>query len=73
VADRNTVAAHFTDQKIHENFVGRDVHLVHLQDHTDLEALTSWMDGSHPGSLETPAPAEFLGGLEEMPARSTRQ
>jgi hypothetical protein len=29
------------------------------------------MDWSAPGGLQTPAPAEFLGGLNEMPAGST--
>jgi len=29
------------------------------------------MDWTQPGGLQTPAPAVFLGGLQEMPAGST--
>lgn len=67
----NTVAVHFVDQRTHENFVGHDIHLVKLEDDTDLDALATWMDWRQPGGLETPAPARFLGGLQEMPAGST--
>ena len=71
VVGRQTVAVHFDDQTVHENFVGHDVHLVRLSDDTDLDALGAWMDWTRPAGLQTPAPAEFLGGLEEMPAGST--
>lgn len=67
----HTVAVHFVDQEVHENFVGSDVHLVRLTDETDLDALETWMDWSQPKGLETPAPAEFLGGCNEMPAGGT--
>ena len=68
---QHTVAVHFEDQKIHEHFLGHDVHLVRLQDDTNLEQLATWMDWSQPTGLETPAPAEFLGGIHEMPAGTT--
>lgn len=64
----HTVLILFADQKVYENFVGHDVHLVRLGDDTDLERLAAWMDWSRPGGLETPAPAFFLGGANEMPA-----
>lgn len=64
----HTVLILFADQKVYENFVGHDVHLVRLGDDTDLERLAAWMDWSRPGGLETPAPALFLGGANEMPA-----
>lgn len=67
----HTVAVRFADQAAHENFVGHDVHLVRLEDGTDLDSLAAWMDWTRPGGLETPAPAEFLGGLNEMPAGET--
>jgi len=70
VAGRQTVAVEFEDQKVHENFVGHDVHLVRLQEGTDPAVLAGWMDWSRPDGLQTPAPAEFLGGVEEMPAGS---
>lgn len=67
----HTVAVHFEDQKPHENFVGHDVHLLRLADDTDLDAVAAWMDWRHEAGLQTPAPAEFMGGLNEMPAGST--
>jgi hypothetical protein len=36
-----------------------------------MDALAAWMDWTQPRGLETPAPAEFLGGLHEMPAGAT--
>lgn len=70
-AGERTVAVTFEDQIVHENFVGHDVHLVRLDDGADLEALEAWMNWSMPGGLDTPAPATFVGGLNEMPAGST--
>ena len=55
----------------HENFVGHDVHLARLEDDTDLEQLAIWMDWSEPSGLETPAPVQFVGGVNEMPAGET--
>jgi hypothetical protein len=70
-AGEHMVAVHFEDQKIHENFLGHDVHLVRLESDTDIDELAVWMDWSQPTGLETPAPAEFLGGTHEMPAGGT--
>lgn len=70
-AGEHTVAVYFVDQTHHENFVGHDVHLLSLADDTDLEAVEQWMDWRLPTGLETPAPARFLGGLNEMPSGST--
>jgi hypothetical protein len=66
-----TVAVHFADQAVHENFVGHDVHLARVPDSTDVTRLEDWMDWRQPNGLETPAPVEFLGGLNEMPAGTT--
>lgn len=70
-AGLQTFAVGFEDQKLYENFVGHDLHLVRLTDDADLEKLAAWMDWRAPHGLETPAPALFLGGLNEMPAGST--
>ena len=67
----HTVAVHFGDQTVHENFVGHDVHLIRLQDDTNLDVLTTWMNWAEPIGLETPAPVEFLGGCNEMSAGQT--
>jgi len=71
VPGEHTVAVHFVDQTVHENFVGHDVHLVRLVDGLALDELERWMDWSQPMGLETPAPAVFLGGLNEMSAGAT--
>lgn len=68
---RHTVAVHFEDQVVYDHFLGHDVHLARLTENTDLDALEAWMDWTQPRGLETPAPAEFLGGLHEMPAGQT--
>jgi uncharacterized cupredoxin-like copper-binding protein len=70
-AGQHTVAVHFSDQVAHENFVGHDVHLVRLEEDTDMEVLKRWMDWTQPTGLETPAPAVFVGGINEMPAGET--
>ncbi len=61
------VEVDFADQKVYENFVGHDLHLARLDDTTDLARLNRWMDWRDKAGLETPAPAEFLGGLNDMP------
>lgn len=66
-----TISVHFVDQTAHENFVGHDVHVARLSPDADLDALERWMDWTTPGGLEIPAPAEFIGGLNEMPADAT--
>ena len=71
VPGEHAVVVYFEDQKVHENFVGHDVHLARLEDDTDIQELATWMDWTQPTGLETPAPAEFLGGTHEMPAGGT--
>lgn len=66
-----TFGVSFVDQTVHENFVGHDVHLARLPESPDLEALEAWMDWTRADGLQTPAPVEFLGGLNEMPAGAT--
>ena len=68
---RHTVAVHFEDQVGYDHFLGHDVHLARLTENTNLDALEAWMDWTQPTGLETPAPAEFLGGLHELPAGQT--
>ena len=71
VPGEHTVAVRFVDQTVHENFVGHDVHLVRVSDDLDLGELEQWMDWRQPTGLQTPAPAQFLGGIHEMPAGTT--
>lgn len=69
-AGEHTVGVRFVDQQAHENFVGHDVHVARIDD-VDIDTLAAWMDWTRPHGLETPAPATFLGGLNEMPAGET--
>jgi len=43
--------------------VHNNINLIRLDNRTDLEAVTRWLDWYHVGGLRSPAPAEFLGGL----------
>lgn len=58
----------FGEQKVHENFVMHDVHLVWIDEGADISKLNSWMNWADPKGLQTPAPEgfRFLGGMQEM-------
>ena len=71
VSGAQTVAVRFSDQIVHENFVGHDIQVVRISDELNLGDLQEWMDWTRAAGLQTPAPAQFLGGLNEMPAGST--
>lgn len=62
---KHTFAVHFTE------LASPDVHLVRLENRTDVNELVGWMDGFHVDGLRAPAPAEFLGGAMYMPAGHT--
>jgi hypothetical protein len=68
-AGEQTVAVHFEE---HPEFgLGNDVHLVRLEDGTDMAELVRWMDWMNVDGLRAPSPAEFLGGAQEMPVGHT--
>lgn len=60
----------FADQGPHENFVGHDLHVARLAPDADAALLSGWMDWRLAAGLQTPAPVEFIGGTNEMPAGS---
>ena len=64
----NIVKVTFTDQAVYENFVGHDVHLVKLDGDADQAAVAAWMNWTTPEGLQTPAPATFVGGINDMAA-----
>ena len=66
-----TIAVHFDDQGPHEHFLGHDVHLVKLNENTDTGEIDSWMSWADPEGLNTPPPATFIGGTQEMPTGKT--
>ena len=68
-AGRQTVAVNFDE---HPSLgLGNDVHVVRLEEGTDLDEVVGWMDWMNVGGLGEPAPAMFVGGVHEMPAGYT--
>jgi len=68
-AGTHRVAVHF---KEHPKYgLGNDVHLVKLNDNTNLDDVIQWMNWMNINGLRSPAPAEFLGGTQEMPVGYT--
>lgn len=45
-----------------------NIHLVGLEEDTDLEEVNSWMDWYRKGGLRSPAPVDFLGGVSTYDA-----
>lgn len=64
------IKVNFKDQKLHEHFLGHDIHLVKLSENANLEELEKWMNWADPKGLITPSPmgVTFLGGMQEMVA-----
>ena len=71
VAGVQTFSVEFVDQIAHETGLGHDVQLVRLDEGQTLETVAPWMNVLAPTGLETPAPAHFEGGVNEMPAGQT--
>lgn len=46
--------------------LGNDVHIVKLDANSDLDDIAYWMDWSNVEGLQSPAPAKFFGGIQEM-------
>jgi hypothetical protein len=61
----NTIAVHYKEHP--EIGLGNDVHLIKMNNSTDIDSVAQWMDWMNVKGLETPAPVEFLGGVQEMP------
>jgi len=65
----NTIAVHFNE---HPKFgLGNDVHLIKLDENTNIEDVIYWLDWMNIEGLETPAPVMFLGGVQESQVGST--
>ncbi len=58
----------FHTSTVHENFAMADVNVVRLDDSTNPNAVQVWMNWADPNAFGTPAPAMFVGGIQEMPA-----
>lgn len=69
-AGRHTFAARFGERPA--GSLGGDANLVRLDGDVSLEEeIVPWMDWINVEGLAAPAPAEFLGGTQEMPAGRT--
>ena len=68
-AGRHTVAVRFVEHP--EIGLGNDVHLARLTGEQNVGDVAPWMDWMEIDGLEAPAPVEFLGGAQEMPAGYT--
>lgn len=64
---RQTIKVTVAEQP--EGLLGHDVHLVRLEETDSLDDVVRWMDWVD--HLQSPAPAEFVGGAEEVPAGQT--
>lgn len=66
-AGEQTIAVHTTEDP--EGIIGHDVHLARLEPDTTIEELIAWM--SWIDAMRAPAPAELLGGADEVRAGRT--
>ena len=67
-AGANTIRVDFAEQQALPSFVGNDIHLMRVDDETSIAQASGWLDWRTPNGLEDPAPATFLGGLNDLPA-----
>ena len=65
----NIIAVHFKEHP--EIGLGNDVHLIRMNDTTDIDKVIYWLDWMNIEGLESPSPVEFLGGTQEMPVGFT--
>lgn len=68
-AGQQTVAVHFQEHP--EIGLGNDVHVVRMEEGTDMGVVVLWMDWMNVQGLRDPAPAAFVGGAHEMPVGHT--
>ena len=74
-AGKTTFRVTYTDQVVHENFVGHDVNLVRMEIGADLEALEAWINWASPTGLMSstlPQGFTFLGGTNDSPEGSSQ-
>jgi len=65
----NKVAVTFLEQPAAG--LGNDVHIFKVADGTTIDKVVPWLDWLNVEGLQSPAPAEFFGGVQEMPAGDT--
>ncbi len=67
-AGLQTFRVNYNHQQVHENFVLHDVNVVRLEPDTNPNEIQFWINWLDPAAFQTPAPATFIGGLQEMSA-----
>lgn len=67
----HTVRVVYAEQPATGEVGGNDVHVARLKDGQTAADLAPWIYFMNVKGLQVPAPAEFLGGVEEMPAGDT--
>ncbi|WAT17407.1 hypothetical protein OZN62_10795 [Aurantiacibacter sp. MUD11] len=71
VSGDNSVRVNFAEQRRYNDFVGHDAHLFRIDEDTDVEAAAAWPDFFPIDGQQTPAPAQFVGGIHDMPQGAT--
>ncbi len=66
---KNTFAVNFIEHP--ELGLGNDVHIVKLEENTNLDEVIYWLDWMNIKGLQSPAPVQFYGGMQEMPIGAT--
>lgn len=73
IPGKHLVAVHFNEDN--PGLIARDVHVVQINESTNLEEIANWMDFNKAEGLvstaENPGPAVFIGGTHEMPKGNT--
>lgn len=67
----NTVRVNFAEQRRYNDFVGHDAHVFRIDADTDVDAAAAWPDFFPVDGQQTPAPAQFVGGIHDMPEGTT--
>ncbi len=67
----NSVRVNFAEQRLYNNFVGHDAHVFRIEPDTDVDAAARWPDFFPVEGQQTPAPAQFVGGIHDMPQGTT--
>ncbi len=66
---KNTVAVKFLEHP--EVGLGNDLHIFKVTGDSTIAKVVPWLNWLNLEGLQSPAPAEFLGGVQEMPAGET--
>lgn len=69
VSGGNIIAVHFKEHP--EIGLGNDIHLISVDENTNMDDVIFWMDWLNIGGLTSPGPTTFLGGAHEMPVGYT--